>query len=171
MLELFLLTANQVPLVQMVRAEVFFSEEQAVHQIFPTLVMAAKTQELTEAQFLELKKNTELGISDRKIRYFVSPTGEMVFIDRVMGKHEIITYAVGIDRNGAVHQIEIMEYKEKYGGEIRRSDWKRQFNGKTRAAKLKLSEDIQNVSGATLSCKHVTDGVKRVLKTYELIQR
>jgi len=28
---------------------------------------------------------------------------------------------------------------------------------------VQLNADIKNVSGATLSCKHVTDGVKRVL--------
>jgi hypothetical protein len=33
---------------------------------------------------------------------------------------------------------------------------------------LKLKKDIQNISGATLSCKHLTDGVKRVMVMYEL---
>ena len=30
-------------------------------------------------------------------------------------------------------------------------------------APLKLDEDIQNISGATLSCKHIAEGVRRVL--------
>ncbi len=37
------------------------------------------------------------------------------------------------------------------------------------APPLKLTEDIQNISGATLSSKHITDGVRRLLATYELV--
>jgi hypothetical protein len=33
---------------------------------------------------------------------------------------------------------------------------------------IKLNKDIQNIGGATLSCKHLTDGVKRVAVLYEL---
>jgi hypothetical protein len=35
--------------------------------------------------------------------------------------------------------------------------------------KLQLGKNIRNVSGATLSCKHVTDGVNRLLATYDLV--
>jgi len=41
--------------------------------------------------------------------------------------------------------------------------------GKTAASTLKLGEDIKNISGATLSCKHLTDGVKRVMVMYRLV--
>ncbi len=37
------------------------------------------------------------------------------------------------------------------------------------ARHLKLTEDIQNISGATLSSKHITDGVRRLLATYDLV--
>jgi hypothetical protein len=33
---------------------------------------------------------------------------------------------------------------------------------------LKLDSDIKNISGATLSCRHITDGVKRLLSFYEI---
>jgi len=31
---------------------------------------------------------------------------------------------------------------------------------------LQLDEDIKNLSGATLSCQHLVDGVRRVLATH-----
>jgi hypothetical protein len=31
---------------------------------------------------------------------------------------------------------------------------------------LRLEEDIQNISGATLSCRHITEGVRRLLALY-----
>ena len=34
---------------------------------------------------------------------------------------------------------------------------------------MQLGKDIRNISGATLSCKHITQGVKRVLAVYDLL--
>ena len=54
-----------------------------------------------------------------------------------------------------------MVYRETYGYEIRNDKWRAQFVGKNANSKLKLDDDIKNISGATLSCRHITDGVKR----------
>src|SRR6266849_2389998 len=90
--------------------------------------------------------------------------GGYFFVDRVVGKHEYITVAVGINANGTVKQIEIMDYRESYGYEVRDAAWRAQFVGKSVNSPLQLNADIKNISGATLSSKHVTDGVKRVLQ-------
>jgi hypothetical protein len=94
--------------------------------------------------------------------------GGWFVVDEVVGKHEFITYAVGLNSDGSVKQIEVMDYRETYGGEIRNEKWRAQFVGKTSRATLKLDSDIKNISGATLSCRHITDGVKRLLAFYEI---
>ncbi len=53
----------------------------------------------------------------------------------------------------------------------RQPKWRDQFKGKTASARFKLNDDIYNISGATISCRHVTEGVKRVLVTYERVVR
>jgi Na+-transporting NADH:ubiquinone oxidoreductase subunit NqrC len=88
--------------------------------------------------------------------------GYVVF-DDVIGKFELISYAVGIATDGSVKQVEILAYRESHGGEIRLPTWRKQFIGKTAAAPLRIGEDIANISGATLSCTHVTDGVRRIV--------
>src|SRR5512142_639137 len=88
-------------------------------------------------------------------------------VDNVLGKHELITYAVGLDPQGRVRGVEILAYRESHGGEIRDPGWRLQFSGKTARDPLQLDRDIRNISGATLSCRHVTDGVKRILALYE----
>src|SRR5229473_5475184 len=93
--------------------------------------------------------------------------GSYFFVDRVVGKHEYITVAVGINANGTVKQIEIMDYRESYGYEVRDAAWRSQFVGKSANSPLQLNADIKNISGATLSSKHITDGVKRILQKYE----
>ncbi|MCC8978584.1 FMN-binding protein [Bradyrhizobium acaciae] len=91
--------------------------------------------------------------------------GFLIF-DRVIGKHLFIDYAVALTPGGAVHSVEILQYRESYGGEVRSPSWLAQFVGKTSASALKVNGDIRNISGATLSSTHVTEGVKRILTAY-----
>lgn len=86
-----------------------------------------------------------------------------VVVDDVIGKFELIRYAVALGPDGAVRQVEILSYRESHGGEVRLPAWRKQFVGKTAAAPLQAGQDIDNISGATLSCSHVTDGVKRIV--------
>jgi Na+-transporting NADH:ubiquinone oxidoreductase subunit C len=86
--------------------------------------------------------------------------------DRVIGKHLYIDYAVALSPSGAVQRVEILEYRESYGGEIRSPNWLAQFVGKTSGSALKVNSDIHNIAGATLSSTHITEGVKRVLAAY-----
>jgi FMN-binding domain len=91
--------------------------------------------------------------------------GYFVF-DRVIGKHLYIDYAVSVDPGGRVRKVDILEYRESYGGEVRSPSWLGQFVGKTSASPLTVGSDIRNISGATLSSDHITQGVKRVLAAY-----
>lgn len=85
-----------------------------------------------------------------------------VVLDEVIGKFELISYAVGLLPDASVRQIEILAYRESHGFEIRNANWRRQFAGKTAAQGIVVGEGIANISGATLSCTHVTDGVRRI---------
>ena len=89
-------------------------------------------------------------------------------VDYVIGKHLVIDYAVALSPAGAVKEIEILNYRESYGGEIRNPDWRKQFVGKTPRSRFALNDGITNISGATLSSRHVTEGVRRILATYEI---
>ena len=81
----------------------------------------------------------------------------------MIGKHEYMTYAVGINPDGTLRQFQIVEYREAYGYQVRELKWRDQFVGKTIADKLEVGADIANIGGATLSCRHLTDGIKQLL--------
>jgi len=87
-------------------------------------------------------------------------------LDHVIGKHLYIDYAVALDPTGRVMRVDILQYRESYGGEVREAGWLAQFVGKTSASPLRIGSDIRNISGATLSSQHIADGVKRILATY-----
>lgn len=86
-----------------------------------------------------------------------------VFIDEVIGRQDFITYAVGIDSAGKLRPVEILEYRESHGGEIRNKRWLQQFGGRADLDHLRFRTDIKNIAGATLSSEHVTAGVRRIL--------
>ncbi|MBC7575648.1 MAG: FMN-binding protein [Herminiimonas sp.] len=85
-----------------------------------------------------------------------------VVVDDVIGKYELIGYAVALSPQAVVQQIEILSYRESHGFEIRSPAWRKQFAGKTVQAGLQVGDGVANISGATLSCTHVTDGVRRI---------
>lgn len=89
-------------------------------------------------------------------------------VDEVIGKHEFITYAAAISPEGKVLGIEILSYRETHGAQIRETSWRKHLVGKTLADPFKLDEDVPNISGATLSCRNVMDGVKRLLAIHKL---
>jgi hypothetical protein len=98
-------------------------------------------------------------------RVWKSGSGGIFVIDHVIGKHLYIDYAVAIE-GGRVRRVDILQYRESYGGDIRSASWLAQFVGKTASSPLRVGGDIRNISGATLSSMHVTEGVKRVLAAY-----
>jgi hypothetical protein len=86
-----------------------------------------------------------------------------VVTDAVIGKFELIGFAVALTPASEVRQVEILSYRESHGYEIRQDAWRAQFVGKGPAAPIRIGDDIRNISGATLSCTHVTDGVHLIV--------
>lgn len=85
-----------------------------------------------------------------------------VLSDRTVGKYELIDYAAGFTADGSMTGLEILAYRESHGAEIRTPAWRRQFAGRKGAGQLRFGDDIRNISGATLSCQHVTEGAQRL---------
>lgn len=94
-----------------------------------------------------------------------------VFLDDVIGKHEFITYALAVSPGGTVNGLEVISYRETHGDEVREAGWRGQFTNKSLSDELKLGKDIDNISGATLSCRNLTDGVRRLLVQWQLFLR
>ena len=152
-------------------ATTYLTVEQAQQAIFPNGKLTPTVVTLAPVQREAIEKACGVRVRSTEMRAWRVTDSGWFIVDEVLGKHEFITYAVGIDAAGAVCGVEIMDYRETYGGEVRNDKWRDQFTGKTSTAPLKLDQDIKNISGATLSSRHITDGVKRVLATYDLVLR
>ena len=145
----------------------YLTVEQAQHVMFPdaTAFKDANLQLSTE-QMRQVEKLSGLPARSVNWRMFAAYRGDAalgyVVLDDVIGKFELISYAVAINPDASIKQIEILTYRESHGFEIKSPAWRNQFAGKTAEAGLSIGEGIANISGATLSCAHVTDGVRRI---------
>jgi len=81
-------------------------------------------------------------------------------VNNVIGKDQPITFLVAIDRDDRLKDVDILVYREPYGGEVAYEPWRKQFRGKTAADSLRVGKEIRSISGATISVRSVTSGVK-----------
>ncbi|QWE20969.1 FMN-binding protein [Polynucleobacter sp. AP-Kolm-20A-A1] len=149
-------------------AKIYVSVEQAQKILFPNKTLTKNPIIITDDLQDKMRSASSIRHPFQGDRIWKAADGSWLVIDEVVGKHEMITYAVAINPNGSIAGIEVLEYVESYGYEVAEAQWRKQFVGKTASDPIKLNQDIQNIGGATLSCKHLTDGVKRVAVLYEL---
>lgn len=148
-------------------AQHFLGIDEAQAAMFPGESLRAQPVTLTAVQVAAVEKDSGVRVREKQLRAWRASGGGWFLVDEVLGKHEQITWALALQADGSVKQVEILDYRETYGYEIKHPKWRAQFVGKRFGAPLKLDADIKNISGATLSCRHIADGVKRLLATYE----
>ena len=156
-------------LPQGVSATVYLTVEQAQSAMFPHQKLTPAFRQLQPTEIAAIKRASGETPLSKQLQAWRAQDGGWFIVDRVVGKHEFITYAVALTREGAVRSVEILDYRETYGGEVRSPAWRQQFVGKRFGAAVELGKDIRNISGATISSRHVTDGVRRLLATWEVV--
>ncbi|MGB9152910.1 MAG: FMN-binding protein [Alphaproteobacteria bacterium] len=151
-------------------ATVYYTAEQAQQVLFPGATFTKAFVTLTDAQAAEIEKRSGgVNVRNKDIQMWKVSTGGYFLLDQAVGKHEFITLAMGLNADGSFKDFQVLEYKETYGFQVKDADWRKQFAGKTASSTLQLNSDIKNISGATLSCQHITDGIKRVLVTQAVL--
>ena len=160
------------PLV--VHATQYLTVEQAQRVLFPAADRyEAQPVSLTDAQKEAIEQASDTRVYNRRPKVWRAMSGDTLlghlFVDQVYGKHEFITYALAITADGSIGGVEILDYRETHGDQVRQPRWRAQFLGKDADDAVKLGRDIQNISGATLSCRHLTDGVRRLLATHRAV--
>lgn len=157
-------------------AEDFLTLAQAQKVLFPdATVFIDAPITLSDVQRDEIKKLAGVGQRQAVQKSWRAEKNGVLLgwfmLDDVIGKHDFITYATAISSQGTVVGVEIISYRETHGGQIRQAQWRGNFFGKSLQDRFKLGQDIPNISGATLSCRNVTDGVKRLLAIHQIALR
>jgi Na+-translocating ferredoxin:NAD+ oxidoreductase RnfG subunit len=150
------------------RATIYLDDAAALRGMFPQADGFDEAPlELTDAQRADVAQVAGSQAPHGRLRAWTARAqGHIighVFIDEVVGRQDFITYAVGIAADGKLRPVEVLEYRESHGGEIRNPRWLAQFEGRSTPDTLRFGRDIKNIAGATLSSEHVTAGVRRIV--------
>ena len=79
-------------------------------------------------------------------------------------------YMVLFDTNWIIIKSKVLIYREDYGNEIGSKRWLRQFNGKTATDNLRYGNNIDAISGATISARSMTIAMNKLLKSVGTLQ-
>jgi Na+-translocating ferredoxin:NAD+ oxidoreductase RnfG subunit len=94
----------------------------------------------------------------------------VAFLDNVLGKELPITFLVIIDKPGKIISTDIIKYREPYGGAVQSASWTSQFLGKNNESNYTVGDDIDGISGATISVKSITKGIQKLSLLYQEIK-
>jgi len=150
-------------------SKTFLTIEQAQKILFPDQKLTPFIVNLTQEQAESIEDAIDIRVRHLTINAWRNQQNDWFIVDQVIGKHENIDLAVAISHQGNVEGIEVLTYRESYGSQIMHPKWRQQFHGKNSSEFLKLDKQIKNISGATLSCRHVTDGINRLNQTWKQV--
>jgi hypothetical protein len=153
---------------EMTHAEVFLTEEEALKLMFPKSERIRKDViRLTSEKKVQIEERIGWKFPEESFEVFIGETGSQVdgyaLIQNTIGKHKHMTYIVGVDNNGACTDVELLVFREAKGSEVRTKRFNVQYEGKTVYDPIRINKDIINISGATMSVRSLSAGVKRVL--------
>lgn len=152
-------------------AKTYLTIEQAKTILWGDTPLDKSPVTLTEEQADTIADVSDIRVRNLHINAWKTADNGWFIVDQVIGKHENIDIAVAISPLGKVMGIEILTYRETYGDQVMHPKWRAQFHGKDSSEYLKLDKQIRNISGATLSCRHVTDGINRLNHTWSQVLR
>ena len=123
----------------------------------------------------ELRRRVEQRLGYRLARgnytIFVATTGERIdgyaLFDDEPGQHLPISFAVKLSPTGVVERQEVVVYRESHGEGVSDRRFRAQFVGKNSGDALCPGDDIAAISGATISSRSMSVGVKRALVLLE----
>lgn len=166
---LLLATALAAP----VGGQTYYTEDQALRLAFPDADAIDKVVTRTTPEQQERIKALGQKTAARVYTYHVGKRQGRVLgyavIDDARGQYQPITYMLAVTPECAVSLVEILVYRESHGGEVRQPKFRAQFKGKTAADPVRLRSDIKNISGATISCRSIADGVRKNLAHLSVI--
>jgi len=156
--------------------QMFLSKKQALKLAFPGVKKVKKKKVwLSDAQTAAIQKilGDQIEYKERRVTHYFgldqagNPIGAMV-IGNEIGRSYPITFMVVINPDGTVKDVEVMVYREPHGWEVRFESFMSQFFGRDASDPF---NNINNITGATLSVRSMTKGVRKAVAEFQVIYK
>lgn len=153
----------------------YLHETEAASAMFPAAKAATRKQlELSKAEVDALGKALGWHVEASRYPYLEVTANELVvgwiFLLDVIGQAQPITFAVAVTRDGLVHDVRVMVYRETHGDEIEDARFRKQFVGKSLKDPIALGKDIDAITGATISSRAEAVAVRKTLVLTDLLR-
>lgn len=123
----------------------------------PESLNASLPVRLTDANFFRINQNGQ--------------TAGYVFLGEAPSKTAQFDFLVILDARGKITHSAVLIYREEYGGEIGSRRWLRQFEGLGGTDRVTVGENIDGISGATISVVSMTRAMDDFLAALGLLQQ
>lgn len=161
-----LVSAAALALAQPASAIELQTMAQAQKALYPSEKLSPVDFKLTENEVSKLRYEFKVPVLRAQVKGWRTANGGWLYLDQVYGLHDIVTYLVAIDDKGKVTGVEVLTCADGFCG-LYTPQWRGHFAGKE-YGKWQPSEAVPMVSGATLSARHVAEGVKKMLAIHSL---
>jgi hypothetical protein len=148
--------------------EEFMSEEEAVKLMLPKSRRIRKeTIRLSSDKKELIEQRIGWKFPEQEFELYIGQTGDKIdgyaVLHNTIGKYKHMTYMVGVDATGSCTDVELLVFRDAKGSEVGRKRFNSQYDGKTVSDPIRINKDIINISGATMSVRSMSAGVKRAL--------
>lgn len=148
--------------------EEFMSEEEALKAVMPKSQQVRKELiRLTPEKKELIEQRIGWKFPEDSFELYIGQTGDKIdgyaMLHHTIGKYRPMTYMVGVDAKGTCTDVELLVFRDAKGSEVGRKRFNSQYDGKTVSDPIRINKDIINISGATMSVRSMSAGVKRVL--------
>jgi hypothetical protein len=153
---------------EMNMAEVYLKEDESLKIMFPKSEQVRKELiKLSPEKKALIEERIGWKFPEESFEVYIGETGTQIdgyaVVQNTIGKHKPMTYMVGVDNKGLVSDIELLVFREARGSEVRQKRFNAQYEGKSVLDPVRINKDIINISGATMSVRSMSAGIKRVL--------
>ncbi len=160
-------------------AETFYTVDEALKVLLPQAQdIKEETKALSEEQKQSISKMAEIEFDpelDKEYHFYIGRAdGQIVgyaVIDTVKGKWGPIHYMLSIEPDGRIKDIVVLELKERRGRPVKERKFLDQFIGKTLQDPIKLKKDVKGVSGATISSRGMSNGIRKIVYVFNELYR
>jgi len=152
--------------------QVYLTRDEALKLYFPeALSVERKTVFLTDQQVDLIQSRARAKVESKVLTYYIGRDAAGVqgyaFFETQTVRTMPETYLVVVEPDSSVRAVEVLAFYEPEDY-LPPKRWLGLFRNKTLRDDLWLKRGVHNIVGATISAQSITDGVRRILATFEV---
>lgn len=132
-----------------------------------------ETNDFQFTQQNQLAGNSIEGVNLESNLYKVFVADELkgyIYVSKAPSMKNVFDYLVLFNKNLSIEKAKVLIYREQHGRQIGTARWLSQFKGLETEDRPVLSENIDGISGATISATSMTKAINNLLKALDIVK-